>query len=116
MSSFDENTNTSAVFEGLEVHEEQYNFLKDRLNSYELYINSKYSFKSEIQYDKSLELLSVKINIMIPNHCMPNACDKTNEIIMDPIHTFQMVYDVQNELYNRNHRHIVRHMSRRTHS
>ena len=44
----------SVTFDDPEVPHEKYNFLKDRLSKYKLYINSEYSFKSELQYDESI--------------------------------------------------------------
>jgi hypothetical protein len=96
-----EATNISVIFEDPKVHSEQYTFLKGRLNNYKLYINSEYCFKSDIQYDKSSQLLSIRINIIIPNMYMPSEPEKANEILMDPINTFQIFYDAQNEIYNR---------------
>ena len=99
-------SNISVTFEDSEVHPEQYNFLKDRLNTYKYYINTEYSIKSEVQYEKSSQLLSIDINIVIPDHYIPSDPIKANEILMDPINTFQLFYDAQNEIYNRKHRKI----------
>ena len=93
-----EATNLSVTFEEPEVHPEQYIFLKYRLNNYKLYINSEYSFKSELQYNKSTQLLSIRINIIIPDYYIPKDPTKANEILMDPINTFQIFYDAQNEI------------------
>ena len=101
-----EATRISVVLEDTVVNPEQYIFLKDRLDSYKFYINSEYSIKSEIQYNKSSQLLSIAINIIIPNQYIPNAPIKANEIIMDPVNTFQIFYDTQNEIYNRKYRNI----------
>ena len=96
-------SNISVTFEDSEVHPEQYNFLKDRLNTYKYYINTEYSIKSEIQYDKSSQLLSIDINIIIPDQYVPTDLNKDQEILMDPINTFQIFYDAQNEIYKRKH-------------
>jgi hypothetical protein len=96
-----EATNISVIFEDPEVHSEQYTFLKDRLNNYKLYMNSEYSFKFELQYNKSSQFLSIGINIIIPDIYIPSEHEKANEILMDPINTFQIFYDAQNEIYNR---------------
>ena len=101
-----EATNISVTFEEPEVHPEQYIFVKDRLNNYKLYINSEYSFKSELQYDKSSQILAIGINIIIPDHYIPKDPNKANEILMDPINTFQMFYNAQNEIYKRKHQKI----------
>jgi hypothetical protein len=96
-------TEISAILEDPEVQPKQYAFLKSRLTTYKLYINSEYSLKSEIQYDKPSKLLSIGINIIIPDQYIPNDPNKANEILMDPINTFQIFYDAQNEIYNRKH-------------
>jgi hypothetical protein len=98
-----EATNISVTFKEPEIHPEQYIFIKNSLNNYKLYINSEYSFKSELEYEKSSRLLSIGINIIIPNQYIPKDPAKAKEILMDPINTFQMFYDVQNEIYRRKH-------------
>jgi hypothetical protein len=98
-----EETNISATMEDPEVQPEQYYFLKDRLTKYKFYINSEYSLKSQIEYNEPLKLLSIGINIIIPDHHIPNDTKEANEILMDPINTFQLFYDVQNKIYERKH-------------
>jgi hypothetical protein len=97
-------TKISVTLEDPEVSPEQYTFLKDRLDSYKLYINSEYSIKSDIQYEKSSRLLNIAINIIIPDQYLPSDPSKANEIIMDPVNTFQIFYDTQNEIYDRKYR------------
>ena len=65
--------NISVTLEDSEVHLDQYYFLKDRLKNYKLYINSEYNLKSELEYDKSSQLLSIWINLIIPEYYIPNA-------------------------------------------
>jgi hypothetical protein len=96
-------TNIYAEMEDPEVQPEQYYFLRDRLTTYKFYINSDYFLKSEIEYNESSKLLSVGINIIIPDHYIPNDTKKANEILMDPINTFQIFYDAQNKIYERKH-------------
>jgi hypothetical protein len=55
----------------------------------------------KLQYDTSSQLLSIGINIIIPDNYIPREPEKANEILMDPINTFQIFYDAQNEIYNR---------------
>jgi hypothetical protein len=95
--------NIYAVLEDTDVQLEQYYFLKDRLNTYKFYINSEYSFKSEIEYDEPSKLLSIGINILIPYQYIPDDTKKANEILMDPIDTFQLFYDAQNKIYEKKH-------------
>jgi len=94
----------SVILEDPIVEFDQYTFLKNRLKDYKLYINSEYSLKSELQYNKSSQLLSIEINIIIPDKFMPKNTTEANNILMEPINTFQLFYDVQNEIYNRKHR------------
>jgi len=101
-----EATEISVALEDTGVNPEQYIFLKDRLDSYKFYINSEYSIKSEIQYNESLQLVSIAINIIIPDRYIPNDPIKANEIIMDPVDTFQIFYDTQNEIFDRKYRNI----------
>ncbi len=101
-----EATEISVALEDTEINPEQYIFFKNRLDSYKFYISSEYSIKSEIQYDKSLQQLSIAINIIIPDKYIPDDPIKANEIIMDPINTFQIFYDTQNEIYDRKYRNI----------
>ena len=94
-------SNISVTFEDSTVKIEHYKFLKNRLSTFKFYINSEYSLKSELQYDESSELLSIGLNIIIPTQYLPEDPNKTNEILMEPINTFQLFYDAQNEIYKR---------------
>jgi hypothetical protein len=98
-----EATNILVKFEDNNVHPEQYTFLKKRLKTYKFYINSEYSFKYEIEYEKSSELLSIHINITIPEYLIPKDPEKAKETIMDPIDIFQKLYEVETLIYKRNH-------------
>lgn len=98
-----EATNIYAKLEDPEVQPKQYNFLKDRLATYKFYIHSEYSLKSELEYDEPSKLLSIGINIIIPDQYIPDDTKKANEILMDPINTFQLFYDAQNKIYERKH-------------
>ena len=59
-------TNILVRLEDNEVHPEQFTFFKNRLKTYKFYINSEYAFKSQMEYDESSQLLSIEINIIIP--------------------------------------------------
>ena len=96
-----EASNISVTFEDSKIHTEHHNFLKNKLNTFKFYINSEYSLKSEIQYEESSQLLSIRLNIIIPHQYLPDDPNKTNEILMEPINTFQLFYDAQNEIYKR---------------
>ncbi len=94
-------TNILVKLEDNEVHKEQYTYFKNRLQTYKFYINSEYTFKSEMEYVESSQLLSIQINIIIPNHHIPNEQEKANETIMDPIGVFQTFYEVETLIYKR---------------
>ena len=91
----------SVLFEDNKINPERYSFLKDSLNTYHLYLNSEYSIKSKIQYDKFSEQLLILINILIPDKLVPSDSGKAKETIMDPVNLFQEFYEVQNEIYKR---------------
>ena len=94
------------TFEEPEVQLERSIFLKKRLNRYKLYINSEYSLKSKIEYNDSSKLLSIYISIIIPESCIPNDFNEANEILMEPVYTFQLFYDAQTEIYTKKYKKI----------
>ncbi len=98
-----ETTKISAIFKDPEVTNEKYNFLNNQLSRYKFYLNTEYSFKYELRYDNSSKLLSIYINKIIPDKYIPADPNKANEILVEPINTFQMLYDTLNEIYKRKH-------------
>ena len=94
-------TEVSFKFEDTGLSQEQYSFLKDRLDKYNLYIDSEYSLKYQIQYNKSSKQSLIRINIIIPNHFIPSDAIEANRILMEPINTFQLFYDAQNNIYKK---------------
>ena len=88
-------------FEDHGLTKEQYDFLKNRLDKYNLYINAEYSLKYQIQYNKSSKQSLIKMNIIIPNDFIPSDAIKANRILMEPINTFQLFYDAQNDIYKK---------------
>jgi hypothetical protein len=94
-------TEVSFNLRNIGLSQEQYSFLKDRLDKYNLYINSEYSLKYQIQYNKSSKQSLIKINIIIPNHFIPSDAVEANRILMEPINTFQLFYDAQNNIYKK---------------
>jgi hypothetical protein len=56
-----------------------------------------------MEYDESSQLLSIEINIIIPDHHIPKDPEKAKETIMDPIDVFQTFYEVETLIYKRNH-------------
>ena len=49
-----------------EVNEDLYNFLKERIETFRLYIDYDYDMESKIEYDGTLETLIIGITIIIP--------------------------------------------------
>lgn len=94
-------TEVSFKFEDIGLSEEQYSFLKDRLDKYNLYINSEYSLNYQIQYNQSSKQSLIKINVIIPNDFIPSDAVEANRILMEPINTFQLFYDAQNNIYKK---------------
>jgi hypothetical protein len=41
------------------------------------------------------------MNIIIPNHLIPCDAIEANRILMEPIDTFQLFYDAQNNIYKK---------------
>ncbi|MGB7969242.1 MAG: hypothetical protein WCF28_06690 [Methanobacterium sp.] len=88
-------------FEDTGLSKKQYSFLKNRLDKYNLYINSEYSLEYQIKYNKSSQQSLIKMNIIIPNHLIPCDAIEANRILMEPIDTFQLFYDAQNNIYKK---------------
>ena len=96
-----EGTEISVSLVDPEVHSTQYRFFKDRVNNYKLYIHSEYSLKTETKYDESSQILSIGINIIIPDHLIPIDPFEAQKTINDPINVFKLFYEAQTELYKR---------------
>jgi hypothetical protein len=94
-------TNISVTFEDPEVHFDQYTFLKDRLNTYHLYLNEEYDFKTEIEYDKSSQIILIGINVTIPEQFISKDTNKAHETFMDTVNIFQQFYEAQNLIYKK---------------
>jgi hypothetical protein len=99
-------TKISVRLEDPIVEVEQYAFFKNRLKDYKLYINPEYDFKSELHYNRSSKLLSIEINIIIPDKSISKNTAESNDLHIEPINTFHLFYDVQNEIYERKHRNL----------
>ena len=80
-------------FEDSGVNKAQCIFLKNHLDNYKLYLDSKYSMKSDTQYDESKEILLIGITITIPNRLIPKKNDKLTKIVMDLKQGFQNFYE-----------------------
>ena len=91
-------------FEDNPVNNDQYTFLKDKLDTFKFYINNDYSMESEIQYNEVSEILIIGITIIIPDQFMPEDFEKCTEIIMNKINLFLNFYEAQNVLYKKNNK------------
>ena len=89
-------------FEDTDLSQKQYYFLKNRLDQYNLYINSEYSLGYQIQYNKSAQQSFIKMKIIIPNHLIPCDTIEANKILMEPMDTFKLFYDALNNNIKRN--------------
>jgi hypothetical protein len=79
-------------FEETGVNNEKYNFIKDRLDNYNLYMDTKYSMTYESQYNESEELLFMGIVITIPDRFVPQDDDSYNQLIAVFINEFQQFH------------------------
>ncbi|MBZ2166187.1 hypothetical protein [Methanobacterium spitsbergense] len=82
------------------VNREQYRFISNRLHNQNLYLDNEYSMTSEIEYNESLQTLSIEVTIIIPNRIMPKDADKTKEIFIIHINRFQKFYERINQSLN----------------
>jgi hypothetical protein len=82
------------------VNIEQYRFISNRLNNQNLYLDNEYSMTSEIEYNESLQTLSIEVTIIIPNRIMPKDTDKTKELFIIHINRFQKFYERINQSLN----------------
>ncbi len=82
------------------VNIEQYRFISNRLNNQNLYLDNEYSMTSEIEYNESLQTLSIEVTIIIPNRIMPKDADKTKELFIIHINRFKKFYERINQSLN----------------
>ncbi len=88
-------------FEDDKVNEDRYNFLKERLDTFRLYVDNNYSIESEIEYDEILETLTIGITITLPEKLLSINLQKCTEIIINNINLFRNFYEAQNEIYKK---------------
>ena len=89
-------------FEDTGLKLEQYTYLKDRLDSFKLYLNTEYLLKSKNTYDQNSGQFLLELTILIPDHLMPlefKAIDVSNEIT----DLYKIFYDAQNQIYKKNY-------------
>ncbi len=89
-------------FEDTGLKLEQYTHLKDRLDTFNLYLNKEYILRSENSYDKNNRQLIIELTLLIPDHLMSEefkATDVSNEIT----DLYKIFYDAQNKIYKKNY-------------
>lgn len=92
-------TNIFLKFEDHYINKTQYTFFQEKLGTFKYYIHNEYILEYEIQYNESLQLLSININIKILNHLIPTDPNNVKETINDIIYVFKTFYEVQTEIY-----------------
>ncbi len=89
-------------FEDTGLKLEQYTHLKDRLDTFKLYLHKEYILRSENSYDQNNGQLLILLTLIIPDHLMPEefkATDVSNEIT----DLYKIFYDAQNQIYKKNY-------------
>ena len=94
-------TNIFLKFEDHYINKTQYTFFQEKLGTFKYYIDNEYILEPKMEYDESLQLLSININIKILNHLIPTTQDSVKETINDIIYVFKTFYEVQTEIYNK---------------
>ena len=86
-------TDVLIQFEETGVNTEKYIFIQERLDNYNLYMDSKYSMTYETQYNEPEEILLMGIIISIPDRFVPQDDDKYNQLIAVFINGFQQFHE-----------------------
>jgi hypothetical protein len=86
-------TDVLLQFKETGVNIEQLNFIKDRLDNYNLYIDSKYSMTFDLDYDEIKGILMMGIIIIIPDRFVPQDDEKFTQLIEVFISGFQQFHE-----------------------
>jgi hypothetical protein len=87
-------------FEDIGINKDFYDFIKDRLDSFKLEINHKYSITTiDSEYDNSKKILLVEFILSIPDHHKPLDED-LEQIINDKTYKFTKFYERNIQLFN----------------
>ena len=87
-------------FEDNEVNKVQFDFIEDRLDNYNLYIDREYSMTYDAQYDESDEILALWIIISIPDRFIPQEQEELTQLSMGLIEGFQKFYELSIQFIN----------------
>jgi hypothetical protein len=82
-------------FRDIGINKKQYDFIEDRLENFNLDINSEYSIVLNSNYDESKEKLLIKLSISIPNLHKPDL-----KQINDYSYRFINFYEMNIKLFN----------------
>jgi hypothetical protein len=98
-----QNTSTNLLlkFECEGVNEEKCDFLKNRLATYEYYLDHGYSLKYEMEHNELAERVLIGINITIPDHLMPESLEDGSELIIKEIKLFRNFYEAQIKIFEK---------------
>jgi hypothetical protein len=91
------------TFEDIELKPEQFTYLKGRLDSFKLYLNSEYLTKFECNYDKTSEQLLIELTLIIHYHLIPKDITEDSDVSNDIVNLFKIFYEAQNEIYKKNY-------------
>jgi hypothetical protein len=80
-------------FEDKDIDKEKLLFIKDRLDNYNLYIDTKYSMTYETKYDESKKLLSMLITITVPDYLIQKDPAKLKQFVMILVENFQQFHE-----------------------
>ena len=75
------------------INEAKFSFIKDRLDNYNLYLDSKFSMTYETKYDEDKETLIMKIILSIPDRLVPKDPNKLTNLIMVCIESFRQYHE-----------------------
>jgi hypothetical protein len=88
-------------FEDREISQEQFRFLKDKLDNFKLYLDPENLLKSETEYDEISKKLFIAMTLRTPDSFIPRDIENVAEKFMDIMNTFQNFYEAQIEIFNK---------------
>lgn len=86
-------------FEDMKINREQYVFLKDRLDNFDLIIDSEYSIKIDSTFDEYKKILIIEIILSISDLLKPKDV-QLDQIINDHSYRFINFYERNIQLFN----------------
>jgi hypothetical protein len=86
-------------FEDNNINQAQYSFIKDRLDNFDLIIDSEYSIKIDSKYDESIDIISIEIILSISDLLKPKNIE-LDQIINDHSYRFINFYERTIQSFN----------------